>query len=99
MLFEVGEKGVRGEMLEARGVIGHGVLRSWDVGHLLAVAMVSLVMTCEVTEVRCGSVAGDRPLGETGDGRGVVGARPDGGVGGLVVSGQDVQLGEDSRLL
>ena len=43
VLFEVGEKGGVGEMLEARGIVSHDVVRPREVGSKVAVAMAALV--------------------------------------------------------
>ena len=43
MAFEVGKEFRHGEMLQARGVVGHHVGLAGDVGDFVAVAVVALV--------------------------------------------------------
>ena len=50
-LFEEGEERSVREVLETRGVVGHGVGRSWDVEHLLAVSFLSLVGAVQVAQM------------------------------------------------
>ena len=52
------ESSVR-EMLEARGVVGHDVVQSWDEERVVAVAVVSLVVTGVVAQVGGRAIAGD----------------------------------------
>ena len=42
-LVEVGEKESVGEVLEARGVVGHDVSLAWDVKGSVVVAVIALV--------------------------------------------------------
>ena len=58
-LFKVSEQFSVSEVLQARGVIGHSILRSWDVVGLETVAMESLVLTGIVAQVGGSSVRGD----------------------------------------
>ena len=51
LLSEVKVKRRVGEVLEARGIVSHGVDRSWEVGDLVAVAVFSLVLAGDVTQV------------------------------------------------
>ena len=50
-LFEEGEERSVREVLETRGVVGHGVGRSWDVEYFLAVSFLSLVGAVQVAQV------------------------------------------------
>lgn len=58
LLSEVVVKRRVGEVLEARGIVGHGVDRSWEVGDLVAVAVFSLVLAGDVAQVSGGAITG-----------------------------------------
>ena len=83
-LCEVSKKVGIGEVLQAGRIIGHYVVRSWDVEGLVAVAMLVLVQAGAVAEVRRRAIAGHSPFRDSGDGRGVVRAGGDGGAGDVV---------------
>jgi hypothetical protein len=71
--LEVEKEGVIGEVLEARGVIGHDVGLSWEEVSEVTVAVGPLMIAGKAAESRCGAWARDSALVYSGDGRGVVG--------------------------
>ena len=77
----MGKKRRVGEMLEARGTVGHDVALPWEVETGVAVSVRALVFTSILTEVG-GSAGQGREcfLGDSGVGRSVVGCRGDGTV-------------------
>ena len=84
---------VIGEVLEARGVIGHDVGLPWEEGSEVAVSVRALMVTGEAAHSRRGSWAGgDSALVHPGDGWGVVGAVLEGGVADVMVAAHDVHL-------
>ena len=72
VLFEVGKKGIVREVLQAGGVISHGVGFSWDELGDVAVAVLALVVTREDALVSGRASRGGGPLCHARDGRGVV---------------------------
>ena len=69
---EVGEEILWAEVLEAGSVVGHGVGRAVDVGHLFKVAVVTLMEAGSSAEIGPRGVSGDSAFAATGDCRGVV---------------------------
>ena len=65
------------EVLQSRGVIGHNIRRSREVEAHMAVAVLSLVLAREVTEVGRRSVAGHGSFRHSGKCGGVVHSRLD----------------------
>ena len=63
VLFEVGKKGVVREVLQARGVISHGIGLSWDKLGDMAVAVLALVVTREDALVSGRARRGGGPFG------------------------------------
>ena len=95
----MGKKGLVSEMLEARCIVSHDVVRSWDVLGHRAIPVLSLMSALEVAE------SWARPLSHGGSlvhttHRGSV-VCPDGqcSIPNVVVAGHDSQLSEDSRVL
>ena len=80
-LVEVREKGNIGECLEARRVVGHGVLLSWEILCHVAVAVESLMVTCESAQGGGSAMARHSSFPDTGDCWSVVGEVLEGGVG------------------
>ena len=71
-LFKVSKWSSVSEVLESRRVIGHDVCRSWDVGGVVAVAMLAGVKTGDVAEECSRAIAGDGTFGDLGISRCVV---------------------------
>ena len=61
-----------GEVEQPRGIIGHHVGLSWEVGDLVAIAVLALVVAGELAEVRCRARGGDGSFSGSRDSRGVV---------------------------
>lgn len=80
-LLEQGKKFRVSKMLQARSVISHVVLLSWDKEHRMAVAVLALVHAGVVAQVGRRAIAGHSALAKARDGGGVVRASGDGGVG------------------
>ena len=66
------EEGGVSEMLEAGGIISHGIGRSWDVGGHMAIAVLALVGTGVGAEMGCRAFRGDCTLPDAGDSGSVV---------------------------
>ena len=98
MLFEVGKKGMVREVLQAGGVISHGIGLAWDELGDMAVAVLALVVTREDALVSGRARRGGGPFGNARDGRGVVTHREDSGVARIVEVSDDAELGEDPRM-
>ncbi len=81
MLFKVGKKVSVRQMLHAGGVVTHDVNRSWEVEGDVAVAMGTLMGAGDVAQEGGRTVVGQGSFGDARDGRGVVAAVSDGGVG------------------
>ena len=99
MLFEVGEERSIGEVLEARGVIGHYVGLPWEEVRLMAAPMLALVTAGVVAEVSGGPFGGSGPFGQAGEARRVVCAGGDGPVSDVMACGHDGELAVDASLL
>jgi hypothetical protein len=67
--------------LKARGVVGHHVSLPWEEVTNVAVAVEALVVTSIAAEPCPRAIIGDGPFGESGQGRSVVRAGGNGGVG------------------
>ena len=80
MLLKVGKKGRVREVLQARSVVRHDIVRSWEVEVHRAVPVLALEGAAVVAEVGWSSVAGDSALSHARDGWGVVCAIGDGSV-------------------
>ena len=98
VLFEVGKKGSVREMLEARGVVAHDVVRSWQVEGDVAVAVGSLVRAGDVAQEGGRSVARQGAFGDPGDSRGVIASVGDGGIGDVVGERHQRGLGHESTV-
>ena len=83
-LVEVGEKVRVSEVLETRGVVGHDIGRSWEVGSSVAVAVVALMGTLPIAEVSCGTFAADGAFPHSRDGRSVVRSVDESGMGAIM---------------
>jgi hypothetical protein len=89
----------QGELLQARGVVGRGVLRAWDVGGDVVVPAGPLVVTGHLAEVRCGSGGGHSSLANMGHRRGVVAEVLQSGIAHGVAVCQDISLGNEACVL
>ena len=98
-LVEVGEKESVGEVLEARGVVGHDVSLAWDVKGSVVVAVIALVAAGPIAEVGGRAVGGDGPFADAGDGGRVVGAVDHRGVANVMGMGHDVHLAKETSVL
>ena len=85
-------------MLKARSVIRHDIVLSRDEEGAVAVAICPLVLALVVAETRIRSIARDRSTRDSGDGRCIIRAREDGGVGDVVRGGDQRELGEDAGM-
>ena len=83
-------------MLEAGGIISHGIGRSWDVGGDVAVAVLALVGTGVATEVSSSAFRGDCAFQDAGDSRGVVRQVVGGGVGHMELGSLDGDLSQEA---
>ena len=92
-LFEVSEEGGVRQVLQARGVIGHDVRRSWKVEALVAVAVLALVGARLVAQECCRSVTAYSAFVESRNRWSVVIPCQDRGVRHVVVVCQDRGLG------
>ena len=92
VLFKVSEKGRVRQVLEPRGVLGHHIVRSWEVEVYGAVPMLSLEGTGVVAQVSGSFVTGHRAFAHPGDCRNVVSSVGDGGVPYVKVVGHEGRL-------
>ena len=72
MLGEMGKERGVSEMLEARGVVGHGIPATLEVLGGGAILVLPLVAASEAAKVGRGAVGGDRSSAQASHGRGVV---------------------------
>ena len=79
-------------MLQARGIVGHDVGVSWEVGRFVAIAVEALVQAGVVAQVGGWAIRGDSAFRHPADCWGVVGCVPDGGVAHVSVVDHDVHL-------
>ena len=93
------EEGGVGEFLEARSVVGHHVIISWEESCKVAIAVGALVVAGVVAEVCSWPVAGHGPFVDAGDSGGVVRSVGHGGVPHVVVMGNEGSLGQQGSLL
>ena len=59
VLVKVVEEGGVGQVLQARGIVGHDVGVSWEVGRFVAVAVEALVQAGVVAQIGGGAIRGD----------------------------------------
>jgi hypothetical protein len=81
VLFEVSEQISVREVLKAGSVVSHHVSLSWEEVAHVTVAVEALVVAGIAAEPGSGTITGDGAFGEARQGRGVVGAGGNGGVG------------------
>ena len=87
------------EVLQPRGVTGHGVVRARDIEHLVTVVVVVLVEAGTTSEVGAGGVGSDGPLPEATHGWGVVRHGAEGSFAQVEVFGCHIHAKEEGRLL
>ena len=95
MLFKVGKKVSVRQMLHAGGVVTHDVDRSWEVEGDVAIAVGTLMGAGDVAQEGGRAVVGQGSFGDARDGRGVVAAVSDGGVGDVVGERHQGGLGHE----
>ena len=98
MAFEVGKEFRHGEMLQARGVVGHHVGLASDVGDFVAVAVVALVEAGRPTQVGRRGVGRHGPLSTAGHRWRVVGEAGEGDLAEVVDGRGHVRPCEECRL-
>ena len=84
--------------MQARGIVGHDVGVSWEVGRFVAVAVEALVQAGVVAQVGGGAIRGDGALSGARDGRSVITTIEESRIGAVMVVGHDAHLCEESRL-
>jgi hypothetical protein len=99
VLFEVGEKRMVGEVLESRGIVCHDVVRSWEVGGEVAVAVEALVGARVVAQEGCWPVTGHCPLADSRNCRGVVASIGESGVSDVVSGCHEGYLAKEVGVL
>jgi hypothetical protein len=99
VLFKVGGKGKVRQGLQARGVVSDDIGRPWEVRGGVQVAMLPLVVTSDLAEVRGGTDGGDGAFAIAGHRWGVVTEILEGGVAHVVAVGHDVGLGDEGCVL
>jgi hypothetical protein len=99
LLGHVSVKGGVGELLHARGVVGHDVLRPWEVAGGVVVAVRALEVAGDLAKVGGGARCGHGSFLHTGHGRGVVTEIFQGGVVHGVAVRHDVRLSQQGGLL
>ena len=99
MEVHVGEEGGVGKVSESRGIIGHGVERAMQEGHLVTVTVETLVFGGELAKVcRC-AIGGGGPTVGTRKCRGVIRHVGDGYLPDIVFLGHDIELSDTTGLL
>jgi hypothetical protein len=96
VLFKVRVKRWQGELLHARGVVGRGVLRAWDVSRDVVVSVGPLVVAGQLAEVCCWSRGGHGSFLDTGHSRGVVAEVFQSGIAHGVAVSHDISLGNEA---
>jgi hypothetical protein len=98
-LFKVQEKLFIGEMLEARGIVGHAIAVSWKEEGEVAVAVQALVQAAIAAELSGHTIGCEGAFVHSGDGRGVVAAGANGAVRNIGLLGNEAHLSELAGLL
>jgi hypothetical protein len=88
----------QGELLHARGIVGRGVLRAWDVIRDVVVPVGPLVVAGHLAEVCCRSRRGHGSFPDTGHIGGVVAEVFQSGVVHWVAVSHDISLGNEARV-
>ena len=87
------------KVVQAGGVVSHGVSHPGNEEGLVAVPMLTLMHAGEVAEMSGRAVGGDSAFVHTRERRGVVSSIEDSGVAHVMMLGHDVKLGQLACLL
>ena len=90
----MGKEFAVGEMLQARGVVGHSIAVSWEEEREVAVAVLALVSTAVVAELGSDSIRRDGSFVHARYGRCVVTSRANRAIGNVGPLGDEADLGE-----